>query len=120
LDIGNLVVKDRTENFLWQSFDYPCDTLLPEMKLGWDLVIGLGTFLSSWKSTEDPTPGEYSIRIDPRGLPQRVTMKGDSIKARAGSWNGRTFTGSQGLRPNPVNENEFEWNEKEVYFEYKL
>ena len=22
------------ENFLWQSFDYPCDTLIPGMKLG--------------------------------------------------------------------------------------
>jgi hypothetical protein len=32
LDTGNLVVKDRNDNdpekFLWQSFDYPCDTLL--------------------------------------------------------------------------------------------
>jgi hypothetical protein len=35
LDTGNLVVKDRNdddpEKFLWQSFDYPCDTLLPKM-----------------------------------------------------------------------------------------
>jgi len=120
LDTGNLVVKDRNENFLWQSFDYPCDTHLPEMKLGWDLVTGLDRFLSSWKSMDDPAQGEYLIRIDPRGLPQMVTMKGDSIKARAGSWNGRTFTGSHVLRPNPVYEYEFVWNEKEVYFEYKL
>ena len=31
LDTGNLVMKDRNdddpEKFLWQSFDYPCDTL---------------------------------------------------------------------------------------------
>uniref|UniRef100_A0A2N9F4K3 Bulb-type lectin domain-containing protein n=1 Tax=Fagus sylvatica TaxID=28930 RepID=A0A2N9F4K3_FAGSY len=40
LDSGNLVVKDRNidnpDNILWQSFDYPCDTLLPDMKVGWD------------------------------------------------------------------------------------
>nr|DAD29480.1 TPA_asm: hypothetical protein HUJ06_030948 [Nelumbo nucifera] len=32
-----LVLKDgkdgSSESFLWQSFDYPCDTLLPGMKL---------------------------------------------------------------------------------------
>ena len=42
LDSGNLVLRDEkdenTENYLWQSFDYPCDTLLPGMKLGWDIV----------------------------------------------------------------------------------
>ncbi|RVW25581.1 G-type lectin S-receptor-like serine/threonine-protein kinase SD1-1 [Vitis vinifera] len=38
LESGNLVLKngndDDPENFLWQSFDYPCNTLLPSMKLG--------------------------------------------------------------------------------------
>jgi hypothetical protein len=120
LDTGNLVVKDRNDNFLWQSFDYPCDTLLPEMKLGWNLVTGLERFLSSWKSTEDPAQGAFSIRLDPRGLPQMVLMKGDSIKARAGSWNGFRYTGYPGLRPNPVLEDEFVLNEKEVNYGYKL
>jgi hypothetical protein len=124
LDTGNLVVKDRNdddpEKFLWQSFDYPCDTFLPEMKLGWNLVTGLERFLSSWKSTEDPAPGEYSLRIDPRGLPQLLIMKGDSIKARAGSWNGLRFTGYPQLRPNPVFEYEFVLNEKEIYYDEKL
>jgi hypothetical protein len=123
LDTGNLVVKDRNDdnkdNFLWQSFDYPCDTQLPEMKIGLDLVTGLDRFLSSWKSTDDPAQGEYSTRIDPRGLPQRVVMKGDSIKTRAGSWNGLGFTG-YALRSNPVYEYGFVLNEKEVYYEYKL
>jgi hypothetical protein len=123
LDTGNLVVKDRNdddpEKFLWQSFDYPCNTLLPEMKLGWNLVTGLERFLYSWKSTEDPAPGEYSLRIDPRGLPQLAVMEGTKIKARAGSWNGLIFTG-HGLKPNPVFEYEFVLNEKEVFYEYKL
>ncbi|XP_059431513.1 G-type lectin S-receptor-like serine/threonine-protein kinase At4g27290 [Corylus avellana] len=124
LDTGNLAVKDgnddKPEKFLWQSFDYPCDTQLPEMKLGWNLVTGLDRFISSWKSTEDPAQGEYSVHIDHRGLPQRVNMKGNSTKTRAGSWNGVGFTGHQGLRPNTVFDYEFVLNEKEVYFEFKL
>jgi hypothetical protein len=123
LDTGNLVVKDgnddNTDNSLWQSFDYPCNTLLPEMKLGWNLVTGLDRFLSSWKSTEDPAQGEYSIRIVPHGYPQWYDMEGTKIKARAGSWNGLGFTG-RGVRPNQVFEYEFVVNEKEVYYGYKL
>jgi len=44
LDSGNLVVKNgqgiSSDNFLWQSFDYPCHTFLPWMKLGRNLVTG--------------------------------------------------------------------------------
>ncbi|GAU21485.1 hypothetical protein TSUD_242080 [Trifolium subterraneum] len=40
LDTGNLVLKIGPENILWQSFDYPCDILLPGMKLGWNLLTG--------------------------------------------------------------------------------
>ena len=124
LDSGNLVVKDGNENdlekFLWQSFDYPCDTLLPGMKLGRNFVAGLDRFLTSWKSTEDPALGEFSLRIDTHGFPQLVAMKGDKIKSRAGSWNGLTFTGYLQLRPNPIFEYEFVLNENEVYYEYTL
>lgn len=43
LDTGNLVVREATDesNYLWQSFDYPTNTLLPDMKLGWDLQSGI-------------------------------------------------------------------------------
>ncbi|KAJ4970959.1 hypothetical protein NE237_004058 [Protea cynaroides] len=56
LDSGNLVIKDDSqENHLWQSFDYPTNTLLPGMKLCWNLRTGLNRFLSSWKSDSDPS-----------------------------------------------------------------
>ncbi|TQE13623.1 hypothetical protein C1H46_000630 [Malus baccata] len=126
LDSGNLVVQDGNEtnpdNFLWQSFDYPCHTFLPKMKIGWDLVTGLDRYLSSWKSTEDPAPGEFLIRMDYRGLPQLLLMKGAKIHARAGSWNGLYLTGlGYGVRePNPISRTEFVLNKDEVYFEYSL
>lgn len=124
LDNGNLVVKDEKVdgpvNYLWQSFDYPCDTFLPEMKLGKNLVTGLDRFFTSWKSTDDPAQGEFSIRLDLRGLPQVVIMQGDTVKARAGSWNGLRLNGNSGLTQNPVFELEFHFNESEVYYEYKI
>ncbi|KAM3714651.1 hypothetical protein ACJW30_01G351800 [Castanea mollissima] len=103
LDSGNLVVKDgNTESLLWQSFDYPSDTLLPEMKIGWDLVSGLDRNLTAWKGTEDPAQSEISEGLDRRGLPQLVDMEGDNIKVRPGSWNGLYFTGMPWLRLNPL------------------
>ncbi|XP_050144790.1 G-type lectin S-receptor-like serine/threonine-protein kinase At4g27290 isoform X1 [Malus sylvestris] len=127
LDTGNLIVKDGNEtnsdNFSWQSFDYPCDTFLPEMKLGWDLASGLERYVSSWKSTENPAPGDFSLRISRWGLPQLVTMKGAKIQARGGSWNGVHFTGygSSGIRnSNPLPGVEFRLNKNEVYYEYRL
>ncbi|CAL9006078.1 unnamed protein product [Prunus brigantina] len=127
MDSGNLVVKDGNEtnpdSFLWQSFDYPCDTFLPEMKLGWDLVTGLDRYASSWKSTDDPAPGEFSVGMDLRGLPQAVIMKGAKIMARGGSWNGLSFTTypyPPQTQANPTLEFEFVLNKDEVYCEYRL
>ncbi|KAJ0657683.1 putative bulb-type lectin domain-containing protein [Helianthus annuus] len=62
LDSGNLVVCDDSstdEDFVWQSFDYPTDTLLAGMKFGKDLVTGVDRYLTSWKSMDDPSPGLY-------------------------------------------------------------
>nr|XP_025676740.1 G-type lectin S-receptor-like serine/threonine-protein kinase At4g27290 [Arachis hypogaea] len=97
LDSGNLVVKNgqstSEKNFLWQSFDYPCDTLMPGMKLGLNLVTGFDISMSSWKSAEDPAVGEYSIKFDPRGYPQLIQWKGSVKYFRTGTFNGLYFTG---------------------------
>nr|POE45665.1 s-locus-specific glycoprotein s13 [Quercus suber] len=90
LDSGNLVVKDgNIESLLWQSFDHPCDTLLSEMKIGWDLVSGLDRYITSWKSTEDPAPSKISVRLDRRGFPQLVGFKPKSPK----DWNSADWSG---------------------------
>lgn len=125
LDSGNLVVKNgqdiiNEDKFLWQSFDYPCDTLLPGMKIGWNLVTGLNRFVSSWRSVDDPAVGEYSVKIDPRGYPQVVALKGSVITTRAGSWNGIAFTGYPIYKLKQMSSWEFVLNEEEVYFKYEL
>ncbi|CAL5359519.1 unnamed protein product [Camellia sinensis] len=82
LDSGNLMLlfqgsDTKNESFVaWQSFDYPTNTLLPNMKLGLDRRTGLDRFLTSWKSKDDPGTGEYSYRMVPSGLPELVLYKG--------------------------------------------
>ncbi|XP_061336708.1 G-type lectin S-receptor-like serine/threonine-protein kinase At4g27290 [Gastrolobium bilobum] len=121
LDSGNLVVKNGQgadeDNFLWQSFDYPGDTLLSGMKLGWNLETGLQRFLSSWKSADDPAKGDYSVKLDLRGYPQLFRFKGSAIEYRLGSWNGLTITGYANHQVETKVRYEFVLNEKQVYFE---
>ncbi|KAL2327800.1 hypothetical protein Fmac_021227 [Flemingia macrophylla] len=121
LDSGNFVVRNEEEtkgSVLWQSFDYPGDTLVPGMKIGWNLETGLERYLSSWRSDDDPAEGEYAQKLDLRGYPQSIKFKGHDIKSRSGSWNGLALVG----RPAPVPETlqKFVMNEKEVYYEFDI
>ncbi|TKY66611.1 G-type lectin S-receptor serine/threonine-protein kinase [Spatholobus suberectus] len=124
LDSGNLVVKNEQDinedNFLWQSFDYPCDTFLPGMKLGWNLVTGLDRTLSSWKNEDDPAKGEYSLKLDLRGYPQFFGYKGGVVISRGGSWNGLALVGYPIHQLTQEYIYDFVFNEKEVYYEYKF
>ncbi|TKY49027.1 G-type lectin S-receptor serine/threonine-protein kinase [Spatholobus suberectus] len=119
LDSGNLVVKDgNSEHYLWQSFDHPGDTLLPGMKVGWNLVEGEEWFLSSWKSADDPGHGHYSFKIDRRGFPQAVLQKGTNISTRFGPWNGLYFSGSLiDSRSADVKIN-LDLNKKEIFYRF--
>ncbi|XVE50444.1 hypothetical protein DITRI_Ditri01bG0162800 [Diplodiscus trichospermus] len=124
LNSGNLIVKEENdsnpENFLWQSFDYPCDTLLQEMKLGRNFVTGLDRYLSSWKSPADPSHGNFTYRYEIGGFPEAVLREGSDVRFRPGPWNGMRFSGAPGLRRNPLFTFGFVLNEKEVYYSYKL
>ncbi|PRQ44219.1 putative protein kinase RLK-Pelle-DLSV family [Rosa chinensis] len=65
LDTGNLVMfqNDRDRIFVWQSFDFPTDTLIPGMKVGMNWKTGLEWVLTSWKSQDDPGTGDYTFRL---------------------------------------------------------
>ncbi|KAK1409575.1 hypothetical protein QVD17_36102 [Tagetes erecta] len=122
LDSGNLVVcKDSCsdQDFIWQSFDYPTDTLLAGMKFGKDLVTGLDRYLTSWKSLDDPAPGPYVVWMDTNGYPQAFQRRGLVLKSRFGPWTSVRFSGFHS-KPNPIYTYDFVFNEKEVYAIFSL
>ncbi|GLT57836.1 hypothetical protein SLA2020_307810 [Shorea laevis] len=124
LDSGNLVLIDGSDvsgTYLWQSFDYPSDTLLPEMKLGWDLRTHLNRHLSAWKNSDDPSPGDFTWEIELQGNPEAVLWKGSQKYFRSGPWNGIGFSGAPYLSPgNQVFSYEFVSNEEEIYYMFSL
>lgn len=117
LDSGNLVLLgDNGEESLWQSFDHPTNTLLPQMKIGFNRRNGLNLFLTSWKKLEDdPGTGDFSLRLNPDGYPQLLFYNNSGgrrkIRWRPGSWNGFRWTGAP--KTNMYNSS-FTFNEDEV------
>ncbi|KAM7500876.1 hypothetical protein LguiA_025290 [Lonicera macranthoides] len=122
LNSGNLVVKNDgdDDDFVWESFDYLSDTLLPGMKLGWKLKLGFNRNLTSWKSNEDPSNGEFSFSLDPAESPQLTLRRLSEKLYRWGPFDGDRFSGSNELRPNSVFEPLFIYNSDEVYYRYNL
>ncbi|KAL7249453.1 hypothetical protein ACSBR1_011614 [Camellia fascicularis] len=124
LESGNLVVRDANddnpEHFLWQSFDHPCDTLLPGMKLGKNFVSGLERHLSSWKSSDDPGQGDFAFWCDPQGYPQLILSNGSIELYRTGPWNGLGFSGRPNLKPNSIYTYGLVFTKEEVFYGYEL
>ncbi|XP_057972673.1 G-type lectin S-receptor-like serine/threonine-protein kinase At4g27290 [Malania oleifera] len=125
LDTGNLVVRDErnsvsNSSYLWQSFDYIGDTLIPEMKLGTDLKTGQVWRMSSWKSPDDPSPGDLSYELEPTSYAEALMRKDSAKFFRSGPWNGVRFSGGPELRPNPLFGFQFVANSEELYSKDQL
>lgn len=93
LDSGNLILVEG-EKTIWQSFDYPTDTILPGMKLG---RFNMGTdqlqiqYLTSWLSPFLPSAGQYALGIDETNLARFNVWRGDHSYQEIGFWDGHTF-----------------------------
>ncbi|PIN02591.1 Non-specific serine/threonine protein kinase [Handroanthus impetiginosus] len=122
---GNLVLKndttddDNPDGYLWQSFDYPCDTLIPGMKLGRNLRTNQEWYLTSWKSIQDPSPGEFTYRMHTGGLPSIILRQGSNITFRSGPWDGVRFGGAPVLQQNTVFKPILEYNSEYVYYTFQ-
>lgn len=56
---------------------------------------------SSWKSSSDPSPGNYTMGVDPRGSPQIIVWdEFQNRRWRSGHWNGLQFVGVPNMTAN--------------------
>ncbi|XVF34134.1 hypothetical protein REPUB_Repub18cG0032100 [Reevesia pubescens] len=105
LDSGNLVVRDEKSNILWQSFDFPSDTFLPGMKLGYDERNGKSWSYVSWKSANDPSPGNFTLEMNSRQEKRVLILNGDEMYWRSRPWedDANVFDFSPEMRLNMYN-----------------
>ncbi|KAG1361377.1 G-type lectin S-receptor-like serine/threonine-protein kinase SD2-2 [Cocos nucifera] len=85
LDSGNLVLLSPGGATVWQSFDHPADTWLP------DMAVTPSRPLVSWRSPSDPSPGLYSLRL--RGGEFELAFDGSARYWSTGKWTGKLFAG---------------------------
>nr|XP_048319551.1 G-type lectin S-receptor-like serine/threonine-protein kinase At1g67520 [Ziziphus jujuba var. spinosa] len=121
---GNLVLREVSSKgssgrVLWQSFDYPTDTLLPGMKLGVNHKTGRKWSLTSWLFADNPASGAFTLDWDPKGL-QLVTRRQRVIYWTSGEINSYEFkylrVGGLGLAYDLINVT----NADEEYFTYSV
>ncbi|KAD3069315.1 hypothetical protein E3N88_37195 [Mikania micrantha] len=124
LDSGNFVLRmendENPENYIWQSFENPTDTLLPGMKLGWNRKTGVNQFLQSWKMNTDPGSGDYSFKMNIDGFPEVFLLTGTTPLYRSGPWNGRRFSGVPEMKNVSLIEFEFQNNSDEIFYSFEM
>ncbi|XP_035547649.1 G-type lectin S-receptor-like serine/threonine-protein kinase CES101 [Juglans regia] len=125
---GNFIVKElnpdgSTKRVLWESFDYPTDTLLPGMKLGIDHKAGKEWILTSWLSEQVAAPGGFSLEWSP------VNGTGQLVMRHRGNMYWLSGVGSKSDFQNIVDQMTSDYvyynfsyifNENESYFLYSV
>jgi len=97
-DDGNLVLKAGPNgNLVWQSFQQPTDTYLPKMRLSANARTGNKTLLMSWRSSSDPSVGNFSAGLNPLGIPEFFIWNNGHPFWRSGPWGGKNFIGIPGM-----------------------
>ncbi|GLJ27688.1 hypothetical protein SUGI_0543600 [Cryptomeria japonica] len=117
LDSGNFLMlsDDNKSETVWQSFDYPVDTLLPGMRIGGQQR------LTCWKSSLDSAPGLFSNHLDPSGAKQFVLTWNNSVQYwESGHWDGQTFSGIPKMTKGDDYNISFESTSSGLYFSYNF
>lgn len=100
LEQGDLLLLSTDGRIVWRSFDFPTDTWLPGMNLTAERR------LTAWRSSVDPAPGRYSLRLNPPNYGEIALVysdDNDSISSvgvsnrytywTTGNWSGNAFAG---------------------------
>ncbi|PQQ10431.1 hypothetical protein Pyn_19175 [Prunus yedoensis var. nudiflora] len=128
LDSGNLVLRTAGSNAntsepLWQSFDHPAHTWLPGARIGFNTVTNQTLILTSWKNSEDPAPGLFTLELDPNGSNACLIFWNRSRQYwSSGAWdaNSRIFSGVPEMNRNYIYNFSFVKNKDASYFTYSI
>lgn len=103
LDSGNLVIflngngnGNGNGTIIWQSFQNPVDSVLPNMRYVFNNNSEFRNVLKSWRTSSDPSVGRYSVGTNSLlGILQIYIWDGDRPYWRSGPWNGNIFMGTR-------------------------
>ncbi|KAG8379210.1 hypothetical protein BUALT_Bualt07G0064900 [Buddleja alternifolia] len=97
LDTGNLVLYNSNGGIIWESFQHASDSVIENMKILTSLSTNERNIPTSWRSSNDPGLGRFSVTIEPLEIPQCFVLKDGYPYWRSGPWNGQVFNGVPGM-----------------------
>ncbi|KAI7981201.1 G-type lectin S-receptor-like serine/threonine-protein kinase [Camellia lanceoleosa] len=121
-DDGNLILRDGSNSNqpIWQSFDHPAHTWLPGGKIAYNKLTNTHQRLTSWKNSEDPSTGLYSLNLDANNSQYVICWNGSKQYWTSGPWNGQIFSLIPEMRANYIFNYSYHDNENESYFTYSM
>lgn len=121
-DNGNLILSDGSSSNtpLWQSFDNPAHTWLPGGKLSYNKVTNQKQLLTSWKNSEDPAPGLFSLELDPVEKQYLIRWNRSEQYWTSGTWNGHIFSLVPEMRLNYIYNFTYNDDANQSYFTYSV
>ncbi|EMS54751.1 Receptor-like serine/threonine-protein kinase SD1-8 [Triticum urartu] len=122
-DSGSLDLTDASNSSIvyWRSIDHPTNTWLPGGKLGRNKITSVSQRLVAWKNMADPSPGLFTLELDPNGTPQFFSQWNSSITYwSSGPWNDYNFSFSPEMTTTYAYESQFINNDTEGYLFYSL
>lgn len=122
LDDGNLVLRDGSgsNQSSWESINNPGDTWLPGGKINYDKRTRTKQLLTSWKNSEDPAPGLFSLELDPNESQYLIRWNRSEQYWSSGPWNGQIFSLVPEMRLNFRYNFSYVNNTNESYFTYSV
>lgn len=120
LDDGNLVLRDGKKSVLWGSINDPSHTWLPGGKIAYDKRTKKKQLLTSWKNQDDPSPGLFSLELDPDENQYIIKWNRSIQYWTSGPWNGQIFSLVPEMRANYIYNFSYVDNTSEKYFTYNL
>ncbi|KAK9085012.1 hypothetical protein Sjap_025423 [Stephania japonica] len=90
------------------------------MKTGMNLKSGLKWSLTSWKSPDDPSTGEFSYSLARMESPEMVLKKASQKVWRPGPWNGQAWNGVPDMSRNYLFNYSFVNSPDEIYFIFSM
>ncbi|CAN7106842.1 unnamed protein product [Brassica rapa subsp. narinosa] len=91
LDTGNLQLQEMDSDgsvrrIVWESFDYPTDTFLPGMKLGFNVKTGKRWELTSWLGDTLPASGSFVFGMDANITNRLIILWRGNMYWASGLW----------------------------------
>ncbi|KEH22681.1 S-locus lectin kinase family protein [Medicago truncatula] len=91
-DYGNLILfETTTEKTIWQSSDHPTNSILPSLTFTSNMT------LTSWKTSNDPSNGSFTLGIERLNMPEVFIRKENRPYWRSGPWNNQIFIGIEDM-----------------------